>query len=198
MLIQQLLRQFVVQKEMGGDEGCGHPPSTTQRQIDAERVSVFSEIRDLFAHGRHSLPSGHNAHYSNIILVAFAFNHAICIQNDFEETHSRKGKTPWITFNGIEIADSQLCLEMLADMFQKDFSSHLSPEHKATARALQIMAYDHLYWYIYYLNIIQLIVFIDNRVRVFIGLAFCGNGSTPKGEPSGRSKLISRPFLRFN
>ena len=70
---------------------------------------------------------------------------------------------------------------MLADMFQKDFSSHLSPEHKATARALQIMAYDHLYWYIYYLNIIQLIVFIDNRVRVFIGLAFCGNGSTPKG-----------------
>ena len=32
-----------------------------------------------------------------------------------------KGKTPWMTFNGKDYSDSQLCLELLAVKFQKDF-----------------------------------------------------------------------------
>ena len=39
-----------------------------------------------------------------------------------------KGKTPWITLNGEEIADSQLCLELLARKFHKDCTTHLSSE----------------------------------------------------------------------
>lgn len=61
-----------------------------------------------------------------------------------------KGKTPWITLDGRKIGDSQLCLELLADRFSKDFSSHLSTEEKSIARAFQIMAEDHLYWYFYH------------------------------------------------
>ena len=57
-----------------------------------------------------------------------------------------KGKTPWITLNGVDYSDSQICLEMLAKRFQKDFSSHLSAEEQAVARSLQIMAEEHFYW----------------------------------------------------
>ena len=57
-----------------------------------------------------------------------------------------KGKTPWITLNGIDIADSQLCLELIAKHFNTDFSSHLTEQDRAIARAMQIMAEEHLYW----------------------------------------------------
>ena len=72
--------------------------------------------------------------------------YSFCVQCDFEEPFGPKGKTPWITINGQEIADSQLCLEFLAETFQKDFSSHLSPLEQATARAYQIMCEEHLFW----------------------------------------------------
>lgn len=58
-----------------------------------------------------------------------------------------KGKTPWMTLNGEDNSDSQLCLEWLATQFDKDFSSHLTEEQRAIGRAFQIMAEEHLYWY---------------------------------------------------
>ena len=69
------------------------------------------------------------------------------IQCDFDEPFGPKGKTPWITLNEDEIGDSQICLELLNRKFNKDFSSHLTAEEKATARAFQIMTEEHLYWY---------------------------------------------------
>jgi len=57
-----------------------------------------------------------------------------------------KGKLPWITLNGVDTGDSQLCIELLSRHFNKDLNSSLSEEQKATARALRIMAEDHLYW----------------------------------------------------
>ncbi|EFX81103.1 hypothetical protein DAPPUDRAFT_303601 [Daphnia pulex] len=57
-------------------------------------------------------------------------------ENKFEEPMGLKGKTPWITLNGDNIADSQLCMELLARKFHKDCSSHLSPKEQAIARGL--------------------------------------------------------------
>jgi hypothetical protein len=51
-----------------------------------------------------------------------------------------------MTFNGKDYCDSQLCLEMLASKFHKDFSSHLTAEERAIARSFQIMTEEHLYW----------------------------------------------------
>jgi hypothetical protein len=51
-----------------------------------------------------------------------------------------------MTFNERDYSDSQLCLELLASKFQKDFSSHLTDEERAIARSFQIMAEEHLYW----------------------------------------------------
>jgi len=67
-------------------------------------------------------------------------------ENDFEEPMSPKGKTPWITLNGEDISDSQLIIEALSKKFNKDFSSHLTAQERAVARALQIMMEEHFYW----------------------------------------------------
>ena len=71
--------------------------------------------------------------------------YSFCVQCDFEEPFGPKEKTHWITINGQEIVDSQLCFEFLAETFQKDFSSHLSLLEQATARACQIMCEEHLF-----------------------------------------------------
>lgn len=65
---------------------------------------------------------------------------------DFEEPMSTKGKTPWMTLNGEEVADSQFCIDLLRRKFEKDMSSHLSPEERATAQAYRLMMEEHFYW----------------------------------------------------
>lgn len=67
-------------------------------------------------------------------------------QVDFEEPLGPKGKSPWISLNGEEIGDSQLIMEMLGPKYGKDFSSHLSTEQLAIARAMRIMIEDHFLW----------------------------------------------------
>lgn len=65
---------------------------------------------------------------------------------DFEEPMSGKQKCPWITFNGVDVADSQLAIEFLAKTLEKDIDSHLTLEEAASARAIRIMIEDHFYW----------------------------------------------------
>lgn len=67
-------------------------------------------------------------------------------QPDFEEQMSAKGKSPWITVNGVDVADSQLAVEYLADTLGKDVDSHLSQEDRVVSRALRIMIEEHFYW----------------------------------------------------
>ncbi|XP_046639979.1 uncharacterized protein LOC124321119 isoform X1 [Daphnia pulicaria] len=69
-------------------------------------------------------------------------------ENKFEEPMGLKGKTPWITLNGDKIADSQLCMELLARKFHKDCSSHLSPKEQAIVWSFHIMAEEHLYYFL--------------------------------------------------
>ena len=57
--------------------------------------------------------------------------------NDFEEPLSEKQKCPWITMNGQDVSDSQLCVEFLMDKLGKDMDSHLTDEETATARAIR-------------------------------------------------------------
>lgn len=66
--------------------------------------------------------------------------------NDFEEPMSEKQKTPWITINGKDVADSQLAVEFLMDKLGKDMDSHLNEEEAANARAIRVMIEEHLYW----------------------------------------------------
>lgn len=65
---------------------------------------------------------------------------------DFDEPIGPKGKCPWITVNGEEIADSQLIIEKLGPMYGKDFSANITPEQRAVGLAMRIMVEEHLFW----------------------------------------------------
>ena len=53
---------------------------------------------------------------------------------DTTEPMSKKGKSPWVTFNGEDLSDSQFIMEKLAQDLGKDLSKKLSDKEKATAR----------------------------------------------------------------
>lgn len=65
---------------------------------------------------------------------------------DFDFPMSSKGKSPWITINGVDVADSQLALEYLGRHFNINLNSHLSPEEVSISRAMRALLEDHLYF----------------------------------------------------
>ena len=59
---------------------------------------------------------------------------------DTTQPMSVKGKTPWMTFNGMDMADSQMCIEHLCEKVEgADIDRDLSEEQKAISRATRIM-----------------------------------------------------------
>ena len=103
-------------------------------------------------------------------------------QLDFEEMMGPKGKMPWITLNSEEYADSSLIIELLSRKFQKKLSSHLTEEEKAVARAFQIMTEEHLYWYLFLLQLsVHLFIRLhertnstghSERIAIFLALVY--------------------------
>jgi glutathione S-transferase len=65
---------------------------------------------------------------------------------DFEYPMSSKGKTPWITINGVDVADSQLAIEYLCRKFNIDMNKHLTREEVAISRAMRSVLEDHFYF----------------------------------------------------
>ena len=59
---------------------------------------------------------------------------------------SPKKKSPWITYNGVDIGDSQLCIEFLMKEFNVDLSAHLSALEKSQARAYLKLVEESLRW----------------------------------------------------
>ena len=67
-------------------------------------------------------------------------------QNEHAWEVSSKGKIPFITYNGEDVADTQFCIEYLNKKLGKDFNSHLSNTERAVARAFLKMTDENLYW----------------------------------------------------
>jgi hypothetical protein len=59
---------------------------------------------------------------------------------------SSKGKLPYITLNGEDVADSYFCIRFLKAKFNVDMSAHLTPLEKANARAYMKMAEESIRW----------------------------------------------------
>ena len=75
-------------------------------------------------------------------------------ENEYGLTFSKKGKMPWIDFNGQEVADSNFCIQFLNKEFQVDIDSHLSATEKAIAHSVRTMLEENAYWYVLSFNII--------------------------------------------
>ena len=83
-----------------------------------------------------------------IKLETFMRMAGIKYEADFAKPMSAKGKSPWMTLNGEDVADSQLCIEHLQKHFgeKADLSRHLSAKERAEARAMRAVLEDHLYF----------------------------------------------------
>ena len=67
-------------------------------------------------------------------------------ENEYGLKFSKKGKMPWIEFNGQEIADSNLCIQFLKREFKVDVDSHLNNTEKAIAHSIRTMLEENTYW----------------------------------------------------
>ena len=66
---------------------------------------------------------------------------------DFSQPKSSKGKTPWMTFNKEDIADSQMCIDhVIKVMPDKDLDSHLSDVDRAVVLGFKSLLEDNLYF----------------------------------------------------
>ena len=55
---------------------------------------------------------------------------------------SSQGLIPFIKLNGLQVEDSQKCIEYLSDIFKKDLNAHLTEEQKAIQVAVSKMVED--------------------------------------------------------
>ena len=67
-------------------------------------------------------------------------------ENDYSMAFSKKGKMPWIEFNGRAIADSNFCIRFLEKEFQVDVDSHLSVTERAIGHCIRTMLEENTYW----------------------------------------------------
>ena len=67
-------------------------------------------------------------------------------ENDYGMKFSKKGKKPWIEFNGQEIADSNFCVQFLKREFKVDIDCHLSDTEKAIGHSIRTMLEENTYW----------------------------------------------------
>ncbi|XP_046344614.1 failed axon connections homolog [Haliotis rufescens] len=55
-------------------------------------------------------------------------------------------KFPWIEYNGTVLGDSSMIIQYFNKKLDIDLNKDLTPEQRATARAMQKMVEEHLYW----------------------------------------------------
>ncbi|XP_015762677.1 PREDICTED: failed axon connections homolog [Acropora digitifera] len=67
-------------------------------------------------------------------------------ENSYGMKFSKKGKMPWIEFNGLAIADSNFCIRFLMKEFHVDVDSHLSATERATGHSIRTMLEESTYW----------------------------------------------------
>ncbi|XP_069158348.1 failed axon connections homolog [Procambarus clarkii] len=67
---------------------------------------------------------------------------------DSQTPFGPKGRCPWITINGEEVADSEFILEHLTHRFNLDLDAHIDPRQAAVLEAVRVLADEHLFWWV--------------------------------------------------
>ena len=71
------------------------------------------------------------------------------LQTELGFVFSTKGKTPFMVYDGQEIADTHFCIQHLNRARGIDLNSWLTDEQRAVARAFQMMTEDHTFWWVW-------------------------------------------------
>jgi len=68
------------------------------------------------------------------------------VSNNFSK-RSSKGQIPFIELNGLEIADSNIIIDFLENIYSKRLDEHLNDEQKADAHAYNALIEESIRWY---------------------------------------------------
>ena len=63
-----------------------------------------------------------------------------------QPVHPVTDKCPWVSIDGMDIADSQLSIEKLAETFKLDLYENVTIKERAIAESLRVMIEEYLYW----------------------------------------------------
>lgn len=89
-------------------------------------------------------------------------------KNHYSMTPSSKGKLPWITFNGHDVADSNLCIEFLNKEFGVDLNQGLTDMERGASMAFRRMCDENTYWGLVYHRWMD--NFENTRKHVFVSM----------------------------
>ncbi len=118
-------------------------PSKRERRVKWNNVGKDVVVLHMFPRAKFSP----NLTPYPIKLETFLRMTKIKYEVDFEEPIGSKGKSPWMTFNGQEVADSHICIDHLKrDVEGVDLDAHLTAEERAVARGFRALFEDHLYF----------------------------------------------------
>ncbi|XP_052094046.1 failed axon connections homolog isoform X2 [Mytilus californianus] len=67
-------------------------------------------------------------------------------ENVHSFAYSKKGKVPWIEYNGENISDSEFCIEYLNNKLGIDLDKDFTAKERGIARAFQKMLEENTYW----------------------------------------------------
>lgn len=70
--------------------------------------------------------------------------------NQFGYKTGRKGKLPWVEYNGESQPDPKFAIEFLAEKFDANLDSTLTAEQSAVGRAVSTMLEENTYWVLVY------------------------------------------------
>ena len=85
---------------------------------------------------------------------------------------SEKEKSPWITINGTNIADSQIAIEYLTKKFSLDINKNLTSNELVISRAIRFLIEQDLYWAVAYDR------WVKSRAK-YVPQFFCSSVSKP-------------------
>lgn len=71
---------------------------------------------------------------------------AIKYKVDTKTPFGPKGKCPWITINGEDVADSEFILEYLTKRFNVKIDNRFGQQKAASLEAVRVLADEHLFW----------------------------------------------------
>ena len=79
-------------------------------------------------------------------LTNLSNNRHIFFLSSQQPFHPKTNKGPWITVDGIDVADSQLSIEKLSEVFGIDLFKDLDKRQKALSESMRIMIEEQFYW----------------------------------------------------
>lgn len=134
-------------KETAEAEGEGDTLTTEKKEEETPKVIV------------HQFPPGKDIPSLSLFclkLETFLRLNKIPYENQYGYKLGKKGKLPWIEYQGERKTDSSFIIEYLKEKFELQIDQGLSDEDKALGRAVKVMIEENSYWGLSYNR------FVDN------------------------------------